>query len=261
MYDDDLIVKFEHPFHDGLIITSIVFGASALAFAILLGLNISGLFENNWAILPGVNMAVWAFMLITMWGWGELRRKAIINFWNSDRPLVRWRYTNEEWYEVKTERRKRDLEGIEMAPGCMAFLFGLIGLIAGFMIGIEEMENPIGTGLIGLLIGGGVGGVLGGLSYLGNKLSANWAYNKEERAVVALGEKEVLYGRQYFKYNGITRYFDQLTLEDGDLSQLVVKMEDYAWSKSSSKETWSIPVPSRMIDEVQAAIPKVQLGR
>ncbi len=259
-YDDDA-VRFVHPHTDALIQGALLCTLFALLAAVVWGMGMLGWIGSVWALVAFINLGFWLLMLLVVWLWGVAKGAAIRAFWHSDRPLVRWHYTRAEWERIKGARKQAMQESIGIIPGCLAALLALAGLGVGVLVGLDEgLDEGLTVGVIGVLAGGVAGGVIGGTIMVSHVLAAQWSYHMEPRHVVALGEREVLSGRDYFKSDGSYRRFTSLEIIDGDPPELRIELINPK-PRSGAEETWHIPVPHNQVEALRAALPRVRTGK
>jgi hypothetical protein len=250
-----------HPYLEGIIVVGGLFGLFALLAAVAGGLAAAGVLATGWILVAVINLALWGTMLFLIWVWGLIKRQQIQNFLGSPRPLIRWWYTPDEWALIQDEQEKDQHEVLVLAPGCLAVLFGLVGLLVGGMLGLDEgaIGDVVLRGGAGLLIGATVGGVLGGTVAGSNYLAYRWLRQHDRQTCVALGETEMLYGRAYFRSNGVTRYITGVSLQGGQPPLLIVEL----WNpklRGGAEEIWEIPVPPRMLDPLASVLPTIRTG-
>ncbi len=275
----DTRISLAHPFQEGLIGVGILVGFLALVTGVAWILGAEGTIHQAWVYLTMANLAFWSMILAIVWLWGARKLSQIRDFLHSDRPLIRWQYTPDEWHGLKTARFRESLTGMALPSGCLGAIFAFIGLVVGAAVGSDEGLSEAVIGGIGGLVFGGLGGaLLGAVVGGGNYLAALWAYHHEQHVVVALGTREILKGREYFKSNGSTRYIERARLQD---SKQAADNEDYALTehvtlyhpavlvielqnpkiRGASEETWIIPVPHRLVEQVGMLLPEIHLGK
>ena len=147
-YPDDLAVKIRNPNQQSLVALGVMTGLLLWPVLALLGIVVGG-YAEIFLIIPTIVLAglliLFAIAWAVSWLAGKRRIRQIRAFLTSTRPLLRWTYTPEEWRELK-EAGWQDTKGDWMTQlGCLTFLFGLIGLLIGAMIGgdegLEEMRD------------------------------------------------------------------------------------------------------------------------
>ncbi|NJP06249.1 MAG: hypothetical protein HC837_11805 [Chloroflexaceae bacterium] len=247
-----------HPYAEAIIVVGLFSGVFALVTAALGGLVLAGWLLAGWLFPALINLAFWVLMLITIWLWGLRKQAQIRAFLQSSRPLIRWWYTPEEWSQIKAEEAQEQREILTVAPGCLALLFGLVGLLVGAAIGAEDsLADALINGALGLAIGAALGGMLGATVAAGTYLASRWVQQYDRQLCVALGPTEVLYGRSYFRSNGLTCTIERVTLHDQELELELYNPKP----RGGSEETWVIPVPERMLDPLQRVIPQIRTGK
>jgi hypothetical protein len=193
--------------------------------------------------------------LLVLWVGGLVHARRGRAFLASDRPLVSWVYTADEWQQVRTYLYEK--ERSEQPPlGCLPVLFGLVGVLAGAMIGFDEgVPEAVLGALIGMAIGAAVGGGLIVPVYLFNRSVQQSALKREDPPAVAVGVHELFYDQIYFDGN-------QYRIEAIDLlldapPRLQIETSTIRGSFSAAFPG-TILVPQRMLDAVQQALPQVQ---
>ena len=247
-----LVNPYEHALYPLAALSGLFLPPALLA----LGLALAGRQDHPLmlpALIGTIAFAIFGLMLLAVWLLGRRQMGQIRAFLDSDRPLEHWFYTPEEWQEIQ-ETIWRDEEGDwRVQFGCMAFLLGLVGLLVGVLLGIEEdLGQAVLWGAAGAAIGAMAGALLGALVAGGNYLAARRAYLRPRPDQVALGPDEIYANGVYFRGDGETRRIYEAKLEAGDPALLVVQ----AWGL----EEWQIVVPARMVEAVQAAIPRLAPG-
>jgi hypothetical protein len=212
-------------------------------------------------ILSGSFGLLLGLILLIIWALGWSQIKKIEDFLASNRPLIRWTYTPEEWEELKKAKWEEEKGDWKIQLGCLTFLFGLAGLLAGLLIAASESSfdpyTSIGElilgGLSGAAIGAGAGGAIGLAVAGGNYLAARKAYHQPTPGQVALSPTEIYANDQYFKANGGT--IESVEFQPETPAQLTIVT--YTWYKRPQEEEWDIFVPPRLIKAVQAIIPQI----
>jgi hypothetical protein len=260
---DNAPPNMPHPYKDGVIFCGILTGAFALSAMIFLVLMFSDLMDDLvWFILASFMAGFWLLVLTIVWVLGVSKLGRIKGFINSDRPLVRWRYTTTEWQAIKEREWEEMKEVIRVAPGYLAAIFAASGVVFGLIVGLDKgFEAWIKFTLFAVLGGAISGGLLGGLLSLGNYLGSRWSRNKDRQALVALGVDEVFHVREYFRSNGLTKYIMRVSLDEAaQPPKLTLVLYDPKPKQSHSKQTWSLVVPARMVEQVKATLPAIRTG-
>ncbi len=215
-------------------------------------------------ILTGL-LAIFVIAWVVAWLGGLRQLGQIRTFLASDRPLLRWSYTPEEWREIKEVAWQEEQGDWRIQLGCLIAIFGLIGLLVGAMVGFDEgLEEAIIYGLAsgagGLLFGGLVGGAVAS----GNHVAARAAYRQTEPGLVALALHEVYANDQYFRGNGQTTYLKRASLlpaEPDIPPRLLLELKVPPRPRSSSDQVWEVVVPPRLVQTVEAVIPQLNPKR
>jgi hypothetical protein len=201
------------------------------------------------------------FTALFLWvgGWNNRRRGA--EFLQSDRVLVAWVYTPEEWQQVRQyfyEQMRSD----SPPYGCLPILFGGVGFLVGLMIGMTdsgELVEAAASVLVGTLIGAIVGGVLILPVYLINHFAIERMRRPSPPACVALGRNELFYERVYLDAN--RHPIDAIFLKQRPLPHLKVVRHRAGGRTERMSVTSLFPsiilIPSRMIPAVEATIPQI----
>jgi len=262
MYHHESSVKIRNPHQRALTSGWMFIALSSLLALLALGLALLGGQRDQILMAPAlVGAGVFAILglaLCLTWllGWRHVRR--IRAFLASDRPLLRWRYTAEEWQTIKEAAWQEERSDWQVQLGCLTALFGLIGLLVGVMIGAEEgTGQAIFAGVTGLILGLLVGGVIGAVVASSNHLAIRQEYARPEPGQVALARHELYANDQYFQGDGHASYIRQATLQAGDPAVLQIDLQTTPRSRTSGQEEWLIVVPSRLLQDVKAVIPSL----
>lgn len=108
------------------------------------------------------------------------------------------------------------------------------------------------------MIGAAIGGILGATVAGGNYLAYRWLRQHDQQTCVALGPTEILSGRNYFRSNGVTHYIEQVTLQDMPPPPLLLVELWNPKPKGEHAETWSIPVPQRIVAQLRTVLPEIR---
>ena len=240
--------------------------AGLLLFPVLamLGVVFSG-YTDIWLIIPTIILTglliLFGIAWVAAWVSGQWQLGRIRAFLTSNRPLLRWTYSPEEWQEIRDAAWQEQQGDWRVQLGCMTVIFGLIGLLIGGMIGLDEgLEEAVLYGLAGGFGGLLLGGVLGGAVAAGNYLAVRSAYRRTEPALVALAPHEIYANDQYFRGDGYSTYVKQarmLPAEPGIPHRLVLELKVPPKPRSPRDETWEVVVPSRLVKEVEDVIPRL----
>ena len=201
------------------------------------------------------------FTALFLWvgGWNNRRRGA--EFLQSDRVLVAWVYTPEEWQQV----RQYFYEQMRSDPppyGCLPILLGGAGFLAGLMIGMtdsSDLAEAAASVLVGTFAGAIVGGVLIPPVYLINQFAIERMRRPSPPACVALGRNELFYERVYLDAN--RHPIDAIFLKQRPLPHLKVVRHRAGGRTERMSVTSLFPsiilIPPRMISAVEATIPQI----
>jgi len=260
---DNAPPNMPHPYKDGVIFCGVLTGAFALSAMIFWALMFADLMDDSiWFILASVMAGFWLLVLTIVWLLGKRKLGHIKGFVNSDRPLVRWRYTTAEWQAMKEQEWEENKEIFRVAPGCLAAIFASSGVVFGLLVGLEKgLDAWVQFTFFGVLGGAIIGGLLGGLISLNNYLGSRWSRNKDRQTLVALGADEVFHEREYFRSNGLTKYIMRVSLDEAaQPPKLTLVLYSPKPRQSSSKQTWSLVIPDRMVEQVKAILPAIRTG-
>ncbi len=213
-----------------------------------------------WVLLPAMAwMYVIAFLVSNIMG-----KLSIIKFVKSKRPLLRWTYSQADWQRYKREQWDDQLEQVSFFPGQLIFIFAFFGMFIGMLVGVEqrEQEAVLVLLIIGTCIGLAMGALFGGIILVSKYFEAWWNYHRAKRAMVVIGDCEILYGPNYFKSTGMSLYIHSVTLteEPEPILTLVTHKRVGSTPSSIRKKVWTIPVPSHLVEEVRLVIAQMKLG-
>jgi hypothetical protein len=257
---DEHLTNFPHI--DGLInIGAIILGIALITGAVGAAVYV-GFLDIVWLTILGVMLIFWCGFFIILLPIGIMGFVLISNFLKSDRPLIRWQYNEQDWQKYKQKRWDDSTEGIKIIPGCMGGLFAVIGGLAGAMISIEEHggEYALIGFIIGIFAGGALGAFMGGMITLSHYLLAKREM-KEKSFTVALGEREVLFNKEYFRCNSINKRMEVHTLVKHPEPVLWVGLRGPKWKgkdHSVRSYKWKIPIPAHLVERVEAILPKME---
>jgi hypothetical protein len=239
--------------------TSLTLGALA-ALCIVVGTGAAAMSgESACLFAPGMIGITFLFAALFIWvgGWNNRRRGA--EFLQSDRVLVAWVYTPEEWQQVRQyfyERVRSD----SPPYGCLPILFGGIGFLVGVMAGMTDSRDVVEAAasvLVGTLAGALAGGVLILPVYLINWFSIEHMRRPSPPACVALGRNELFYERVYL--DARWHPIDAIFLKQRPLPHLEVVRHQAGRFTSLSVYLFPsiILIPPRMIPAVEQMIPQI----
>jgi hypothetical protein len=253
------MMTIAHPYREGLIVLGLLCGLFAVLAAVSGGLALAGWLTPVWAVVAGVFVLCWALMLAAIWGWGMFKLRQMKDFVSSTRPLIRWCYTPDEWALIQEEQELAQREGLLLAPGCLAVLCAIVGVLVGSMLGFDTgiAEALLGGG-VGLLSGAAVGGLLGATVAGGNYLAHRWAHQHDQQMCVALGATEMLYGHAYFRSNDVTHFIEKISLDVQEVPPYLVVELQNPKLLGDDTESWAILVPQRVVASLKRVLPEVR---
>ena len=199
-----------------------------------------------------------SLILLIIWLLGLRQVRRARNFLQSDRPLVRWTYSQAEWDQLKESLWQEEKGDWKVQWGCLTVLLALTGLLTGVMLGWEDgFPEILISGSLGLVLGGLAGATLGMLVAGGNHLGARQSYQQGRPGQVALGKDEIYASDDYFKGDGRTSYFKDLTLLRGNPDILELLIVFPPRPRMPLEEDWRIPVPAKWVDQVEEILPRL----
>ncbi|WP_129631088.1 hypothetical protein [Candidatus Oscillochloris fontis] len=215
---------------------------------------VTGVEELGYAL--GMVGLTFFFTQIIFWVAGRSNARHGAEFLGSNRPLVRWVYTPEEWQQVRSLFYEQ-MQSNQPPLGCLPAMFGGVGLLTGFFIGLEE---GFPEGFVAMLIALAIGVAFGGLMILPVKIINHQAAQNIMRATspatVALGSHELFYERVYFdarvhRLNAIRLRERKRTMDYLDIDRFAPRYSLVIYFPSI------IYVPPRMLPAVQEVLPKI----
>jgi hypothetical protein len=264
----DLPPNLKNPQQPSLLSLGVIIGLLFAPALVMLGLASRD--ERNVILLIPAFIITGLLVLLSIawvvsWGLGRWQLGQIRAFLASNRPVLRWRYTPEEWREIREAAWQEERGDWRVQLGCLTFIFSLIGLLVGGAVGADEgLNEAIIYGLSGGLGGLLLGGLLGGAVATGNYLATRSAYRQTEPGIVALAPHEIYANDQYFRGNGSSTYLKQAKLlpaEPDVPPRLLVELKVPSKPRSSSEEEWEIVVPPGRVAAVEAIIPQLNPSR
>jgi len=261
----DSLLNIRNPHHAGLIA---LIGPIALFFLptlLALGLIVSGNWDNLLIIPAMIGAGLFAIFCLTWlvsWLLGRRQITQIRAFLNSDRPVLRWSYTPEEWRQLKEVTWQEEKSDWQLQLGCLTAIFGLVGLLVGAMIGFEEgltelFLNGFGGAGIGVMVGIAIGMAVASSNYVASR----WSYHRVEPGLVALAPHEIYANDVYFHGDGDSAYIQQATLTQDNPPQLLIELRVPPKPRAPLDEEWYITVPPRLVAAVEAILPRLTAGR
>jgi hypothetical protein len=205
-------------------------------------------------------MSVGLLILLTQlffWYGGSANARQGAAFLGSDRTLVRWVYTPEEWRQVCSYFYEQATSN-PVPWGCMPALFGVVGMLIGLLIGADDgLASALGGAVIGAAIGGAFGGALVLPVRLLNRNAAEGVLHAEIPATVAIGTHELFYKRVYLNAHSVSVSLRGVRLVQGTPPHLKIDYHAARWSLVKSFPSMII-VPARMLPAVQEALPRME---
>jgi hypothetical protein len=241
--------------------TSLTLGALA-ALCIVVGMGaaaISG--ETAYLFASGMIGITFLIAALILGVEGRNNQHRGSEFLQSDRVLVAWVYTPEEWQQVRQyfyEHMRSD----HPPYGCLPILFGGIGFLVGLMMGMtdsRELVEAAASVLVGTLAGAVGGGVLILPVYLINQSTIERMRHPTPPACVALGRNELFYERVYL--DARLHPIDAIFLKQRPLLHLKVVRHRADSYIGRISVTYFFPsiilIPPRMISAVEETIPQI----
>jgi hypothetical protein len=241
--------------------TSLTLGALA-ALCIVVGMGaaaISG--ETAYLFASGMIGITFLIAALILGVEGRNNQHRGSEFLQSDRVLVAWVYTPEEWQQVRQyfyEHMRSD----HPPYGCLPILFGGIGFLVGLMMGMtdsRELVEAAASVLVGTLAGAVGGGVLILPVYLINQSTIERMRHPTPPACVALGRNELFYERVYL--DARLHPIDAIFLKQRPLPHLKVVRHQAGGRTERMSVTSLFPsiilIPPRMIPAVEQMIPQI----
>jgi len=251
--------KIRNPYRGGVLALSVL--CSVLGIPAIIGVALAwqrGDWREPWmipvAVIAGL-ATLFGDILLTIWILGYAKAQRIVGFLVSERPLVRWTYSPDEWRQIREARWQEEKGDWKVQWGCLTALLGIAGLLAGVFIGAEEgLSEALIDGFIGLLIGGLFGAFVGAAVAAGNHLASRQAHQQATPDPVALAPNEIYANGDYFRGDGQQRYIQEAHIERGDWDELVLTIIAPKF-RGSPEEEWRVPIPARQYEAVEAILP------
>ncbi|MEZ4527617.1 MAG: hypothetical protein R2941_16990 [Desulfobacterales bacterium] len=224
------------------------------------GLQMAGSFSWNMVayIMGGIAFGIlflsWLILLIRR----NLIASRMKDFLGSNRVLVQWSYSSEEWKQMREDIWQEEKGDWRIQLGCLTVLFGVVGLLTGGMIGADEggAEALIGA-LTGFLAGLAPGAVIGTVVSRINLLISRRAHADRIPAHVALGHQEILFNDEYFRGNGISRYLQNVRFGRGEQADELTFNIWWPQIRTDPEKEWTIPVPDHMRQQVESVLDRI----
>jgi hypothetical protein len=257
--------KISNPFWPGLLPLLGITALALLGFLGVAGLVWAGVMPAGALGPAALPMALFGIISVIIFFWGQLQIGKIRDFLNSERPQVRWTYTQAEWDVQQEARWQEAREQLFLPLGCLAFLFGIAGLLVGGALAADQVSSSsldleewltiaLG-GVAGALAGGLAGALMGGVVTLGNWLAAWQSYRQIEPGAVALNEQEIYALGRYVKIDGGSTRLVQVEWERGFPTKLLLTIST-AQPRRRREELWDIVVPERVLAQVEPMFPQ-----
>jgi hypothetical protein len=217
--------------------------------------------ETAYLFASGMIGITFLIAALILWVEGRNNQHRGSEFLQSDRVLVAWVYTPEEWQQVRQyfyEHMRSD----HPPYGCLPILFGGIGFLVGLMMGMtdsRELVEAAASVLVGTLAGAVGGGVLILPVYLINQSTIERMRHPTPPACVALGRNELFYERVYL--DARLHPIDAIFLKQRPLLHLKVVRHRADSYIGRISVTYFFPsiilIPPRMISAVEETIPQI----
>ena len=249
------------PYQRALITLTGISIFSLLATLAIWGLSSIDLVNDALAWISAIFFFFFSLILFIVWllGIREVRRTR--KFLESDRPFIRWTYSQAEWDQLRKSLWQEEKGDWKITFGCLTALFALVGVLTGIMVGWEDgFSGIITNGLAGLIFGGLAGIILGFLVAGGNYLGAQQSYRQSKPGQVALGAHEIYANGSYFKGDGQVRYIQKAKLHRGTPTTLELLLIFPPRPRMGTEEEWIVPVPAQWVDRVEELLPQLAPG-
>jgi hypothetical protein len=252
--------SFRNPYQRALVVLAGLTGLFLLSGLLALGLAAQNP-EGQLEALAPISLGLAAFFGLSWlisWFWGKVQVRRSKSFLASNRPLVRWVYTYEEWREIKEIVWQDEQNDWRIQLGCLTFLFGLVGLLVGMALRAEEgFTEAVASGLVGAVWGIMAGGAIGAMVAGGNYLAARLEYLQPGPDQVALAPNEIYANGDYFRGDGYSSYIRRVELHPGSPTVLHIEMRVPYRRRTSNVEEWFVAVPGRVVEAVETTIPSL----
>ncbi len=250
-------MHLRNPYRKAFYPMGLLAGLGLLAAFIFWVLSLAGLDSRMLAGMGMVFSGMFGLIVVIAWLLGLNRLRQAGQFLESERPLLRWTYTEAEWRQQREAAWQEQSGDWKLQLGLMTLIFGLVGLLAGVMIGLDEnVTAAVVTGALGLLLGGLAGALMGAAVAGGSALSSLQEYREAEPGQVALGAGEIYANDDYFRSDGGSSTIRQAELvREGLLVKLEVDMLIPGQRRSSREQHWSIVVPAEFERRMEEMLP------
>ena len=248
--------RIRNPHQRAIVTIGLLTIFSFLSTLVIWALSSSGFanFALTWISLIFFIFFGSAWVLISLLGLYQIRK--IKAFLESDRPLLRWTYSEAEWKQYKEIVWQGETGDWKVQFGCLTFLLALAGMLTGLLVGLDGgFLEAARVSFIGLLLGGLFGAALGVLVAGGNFWGARQAYRQKEPGQVVLGSNEIYANYDYFRGNGRNSFIREATIKRGNPNTLEVELIVPPRPRVSTEQQWSIMIPSQWVERVEEILP------
>lgn len=243
-------------------IQSIISMSGLLLLFTLTSLILAGLvyYSGMDSILPFMFISLGLFAIFFLaftitWLSGLLQIRQISRFLASNRPLIRWQYTPQEWYDIKESNWEEDKKDWRVQWGCLTFLFGLIGLLVGVLVGAEEgLLEAVTGGLGGAGLGALAGATIGAATAGGYHLGIKYARQRSQPIEVAFAQDEFYANDSYYKVSSRSK-ITQIELESGTPAVLRIEAHVEPGILRARDLEWKVVVPDWQVEELKKVLP------
>lgn len=247
-----------NPYQRAIVTLAGIAGFSLLATLAIWGLAFIDLASPALIWIGLIFFISFGLTLFIVWFLGARQVGRARAFLDSERPLVRWTYSQAEWAQLKESLWHDEKGDWKVQWGCLTLLFALAGLLTGVMLGWEDgFLDVLVNGSIGLIFGGLAGTILGILVAGGNYLGAKQSYRRAKPGQVALGVNEIYASDDYFKGDGRGRYIREARMHPGNPTTLEMVLIFPPRPRMPIEEDWHIPVPAKWVKQVEEILPRL----
>jgi len=247
-----------NPYQRAIVTLAGIAGFALLATLAIWGISFFGLANPALIGIGLIFFIVVSLMLTIIWLLGLRQVGRARAFLASDRPLVRWTYSQAEWDQLKESLWREEKGDWKVQWGCLTVLLALAGLLTEVMLGWEDgFFDVIISGSIGLVLGGLAGAVLGMLVAGGNYVGARQSHKQTTPGQVALGVDEIYASGEYFKGKGRISYIREVQIHRGNPSTLEFLLIFPPQPRMPTEEDWHIPIPAKWVEPVEEILPRL----
>jgi hypothetical protein len=250
-----MVSHLRNPHHRALTTLSGIASFLLLGTLALWGFYEAGTVDLALLWISLIFLLFFTLLWIIIWALGRYQMYQAKAFLASNRPLVRWVYSAQEWQDLKERIWQDEKQDWKLQWGCLTVLLGLAGSITGGLLGIEDglFQIMLRT-LLGFFWGALGGGLIGALVAGGNYWGARTEYLNPEPGEVALGRQEIFANGNYFKGNGKNKYIQQGKILDGNPMILEFLLVFPPRPRREPEEIWTIPIPDSYIKKVDSTL-------